>query len=331
MGQFFVTGATGFIGRRVARQLVAAGHRVVTIARTPSRARDLIDLGVEVHGGDVTDRASLGPMAGMDGVFHIAAWYKIGADPSEAQRINVDGTRNVLEAMREHAIPKGVYTSTLAVFGDTRGALVDEGYFRGGPWLTEYDRTKWEAHYRVAAPMMKEGLPLVIVQPGLAYGPGDTSMVRRTLIQYLTRKLPMTPQRTAYCWAHVDDVARGHILAMERGRAGESYIIAGWPHTLIEAMALAERITGVPAPRLHPSPAVMRMLANLMGVLERVIPLPEDYRRESLIVVAGVTYLGDNAKARRELEYAPRPLEAGLRETLLHEMEALGMGLGRAG
>src|SRR5688500_20405995 len=121
--KYLVTGATGFIGGRVARQLVEAGHQVITVARNPDRAGDLRELGVEVHMGDITDKDSLrAPMTGVDGVFHIAAWYEIGAkDSSMAQRINVDGTRNVLETMRDLSIPKGVYTSTLAINSDTHG------------------------------------------------------------------------------------------------------------------------------------------------------------------------------------------------------------------
>ncbi len=121
--KYFVTGATGFIGGRVARQLLAAGHEVITLARTPSKAQDLVALGVKVHAGDITDKESLRtPMRGVGGVFHIAAWYKVGArDKSQAETINVGGTRNVLKMMKELGIPKGVYTSTLTVFQDTRG------------------------------------------------------------------------------------------------------------------------------------------------------------------------------------------------------------------
>ena len=309
-----MTGATGFIGGRVTRQLVEAGHEVVAIARNPENARGLASIGVDVRRGDITSKDSLRePMAGADGVFHIAGWYKIGSkDPADGERINVVGTRNVLTTMKELGIPKGVYTSTLAVFSDTHGKVVDETYQHEGPWLTEYDRTKAVAQHAIAEPMMSSGLPLVIVQPGVNYGAGDTSEIRPTFVRYLGGKLRALPKRTAYCWAHVDDTASAHLLAMEKGRPGETYIVAGPPHTLIEAFAIAERITGIPAPRFHASPRLLRAIAAVS-------------RSERLRDVAGVTYLGSNAKARRELGFDPRPLEVGLRETLQHEMRLLGM------
>lgn len=325
--RYFLTGATGFIGGRVARQLVTAGHEVIVVVRNPDRAKELADLGVAVHRGDVTDKESMrAPMTGADGVFHIAGWYKLGTkDKSEGERINITGTRNTLELMRDLGIPKGVYTSTLAVFSDTHGRLVDETYVYNGPHISEYDRTKWVAHYEIADPMIATGLPLVIVQPGLVYGPEDTSSVRTMLRQYLQRKLPMIPSRTAFCWAHVDDIAHGHILAMEKGKTGESYIIAGEMQTLIAALDIASQITGVPAPRFHIPPTMMKAMAAMMGVVEKVAPVPETYTREYLRVSAGVTYIGNNAKAVRDLSYAPRPLEKGLPQTLHHEMELLGL------
>ena len=325
--KYFLTGATGFIGGRVARQLVAAGHEVVAIARDPARATDLANLGIAVHRGDVTQRETMRtPMNGVDGVFHIAGWYKVGVrNTGDGERINVTGTRNTLELMRELGIPKGVYTSTLAVFSDTHGRLVNESYQYNGPHLSEYERTKWIAHYKVADPMIAAGLPLVIVLPGVVYGPGDTSSVRTTFRQYLRRKLPAIPARTDFSWAHVDDIARGHILAMEAGTPGASYIIAGSQHTLVDALNIAEGITGVPAPRFHIPPAAMKGIAMMMSVLERAMPVPPNYSAEYLRVGAGTTYIGDNTKARRELGYAPRPLEEGLRETLHHEMALLGL------
>jgi nucleoside-diphosphate-sugar epimerase len=325
--RYFVTGATGFIGGRVARRLVEAGHQVVALVRTPAKANELRDGGVELVAGDITDRESMRhPMTGVDGVFHIAAWYKVGArDKHAAQRINVEGTRNVLELMRDLKIPKGVYTSTLAVFGDTHGQIVDENYRYDGPHLSEYDRTKWAAHYEVALPMIDAGLPLVIVQPGLNYGPGDTSSVRDTLLQYLKGELLLMPQQTAYCWAHVDDTVAAHLLAMDKGRSGETYITAGPLHSLIEALLIAEKLTGIKAPRLRPVPQLLTSLARVVEPIEKFVSLPDLYTSESLRVIAGVTYLGSSAKAERELGFRARPLDEGLGETLAHEMKLLGM------
>ena len=324
--RYFVTGATGFLGGEIVRQLRDSGHDVVALVRTPAKAAALRDLGVVLAEGDIVDRESLrAPMTGADGVFHCAAWYKVGIDPAGAERINVEGTRHVLETMRDLHVARGVYTSTVAVFSDTEGRLVDETYRHDGPFLSEYDRTKWLAHYEVALPMMQAGLPLVIVMPGAIYGPGDTSALRTMFVQYLQGKLAAVPARTAFCWAHVADVARAHILAMERGRAGESYIVAGPAHSMIEALQIAERLTGVKAPSLHPPPALMKAASMLMGGIAPLVSLPPELTAEGLRVLAGVTYLGSNAKARRELGYDPRPLEIGLRETLAREMRDLGM------
>lgn len=324
--KYFVTGGTGFIGSRLVDQLVEAGHQVVAIVREPSKAGRLKSIGVDVFAGDITDRESMRePMTGADGVFHVAAWYKVGArDRTQAYSVNVDGTRNVLGLMKELGIRKGVYTSTLGVFSDTHGRLADESYRYSGEHLSVYDRTKSIAHYQVAEPLVRGGLPLVIVQPGLVYGPGDTSSLRETLVRFFNHRLPALPAGTEFSWAHVDDVARGHILAMEKGKPGETYIIAGPRHSMIEAMDIVARISGRPAPRIHVPPRVMRAFAGTMGVVEKVLPLPGELTGEFLRINAGVTYIGDNTKARRELGYEPRPLAEGMTETLRAEESLLG-------
>jgi len=325
--KYFVTGATGFIGGYLARRLLNDGHEVVVLARTPASAHDLADRGATIAPGDITDKASMrAPMTGVDGVFHVAAWYKVGATDSRmAQAINVEGTRNVLELMKELSIPKGVYTSTVAVFSDTKGELKDEKYKFTGKHISEYDRTKWEAHYTVAQPMIEAGLPLVIVQPGAVYGPGDQSDLRQVVVRYLQRKLPVVPGGMAVCWAHVEDTVEGHFLAMDKGKVGESYILAGPPHTVADYLKLAEQITGIPAPRLKVPPAALRLSAALMAVLGNLVTLPPTYTAEGLRISAVVTYLGDNSKARRELGYNPRSLADGLPGTLAYEMERLGI------
>lgn len=324
--KYFVTGSTGFVGGRVAQQLRDAGHEVVALVRNPAQAAQLTKIGAQLAQGDVTQKESMrAPMAGCDGVFHIAGWYKIGVkDKRAGVDVNINGTRNVLELMQELDIKKGVYTSTLAVNSDTQGKLRDESYHFHGQHISEYDRTKAVAH-DLALQFINKGLGLVIVQPGLIYGPGDQGPSHDLFVQYLTRKLPMVPQHVAYCWAHVDDVARGHVLAMEQGHAGQSYFLAGPAHTLIDALRIAEQITGVPVPALTVPPAVPAVMSKVMSVIERILPVPDNYSSEYLRVSAGVTYLGDSTKARRELGWSARPLAEGLKETLTDEMRKLGM------
>ena len=325
MAKYFVTGATGFIGGEIVKQLVGRGHKVAALVRSPEKAGILKALGVEIHPGDITDHETLkAPMTGVDGVFHVAAWYKIGVKSRLAAQINVDGTRNVLQAMRTLGIARGVYTSTVAVFSDTRGAVPDETYRYDGPHLSEYDRTKWLAHYEVALPAMAEGLPLTIVMPGLVYGPGDTGGIQTALAQLLRGRLPMTPARTAFCWAHIEDTARAHILAMEKGRPGEAYIITGPRQTFEYAFDLAASIARVRAPLFHPGPHAMRGLAVMSSLVGRFFTVPPSFMPEALRVIAGTTYFGSNEKAVRELGFAPRPIEEGMAQTLEHVQRLIG-------
>lgn len=321
--RYFVTGATGFIGGAVVRMLRARGDEVVALVRDPGRARHLSDQGVELARGDVALRPTLvDPMRGVDGVFHIAGWYRIGSpDRAAAWATNVDGTRNVLDVMAELGIPKGVHTSTLAVNSDTHGLEVDESYRFAGRHLSHYDATKAEAH-RIALARIADGLPLVIVMPGLVYGPEDTSEVRTTLRRFLRGRLPAIPAGTAYSWAHVDDVAEAHLAAMDRGRVGESYIIAGPTHTLAEALAIAAEVAGRRAPMTVPAGA-LRALAPASALLGRVARVPGAFTAEGLRATAGPTYIGSNEKARRELGFAPRPLAVGWSQTVLHELATL--------
>jgi nucleoside-diphosphate-sugar epimerase len=137
----------------------------------------------------------------------------------------------------------------------------------------------------------------------------------RTLRRYLRGRLLAVPRQTSYCWGHVEDVAQGLVVAMERGRVGQSYIVCGPPHTLVEALAIGERITGIRAPRWEVPPGLLRALGGALGLAGRVIPAARG-PAELLLVAAGATYLGDSTKARRELDFDPRPLEVGFRETL---------------
>lgn len=321
--RYFVTGATGFLGNVLARQLRQAGHEVHALVRDPRKGSELQSLGVKLFKGDVTDKDSMREgMQGADGLFHVAGWYKIGShDKSDGEKVNIQGTRNVLELMKELHILKGVYTSTVAINSNTYGQLKDEKYRFTGKHVSEYDRTKAVAH-EIAEGFIRDGLPLIIAMPGGIYGPGDTSVLRTTLIQYLQGSLPMLPMNAGFCWGHVEDTAHGHILAMEKGEIGETYILAGEPHTYQDAFTLASHITGKPVPRFV-SHRVFQVMAALVKPFDSF--LPETYTSETMRVLSGVTYWGDNSKAKRFLGYNPRPLADGLESTLKHEMSLLGM------
>jgi nucleoside-diphosphate-sugar epimerase len=320
---YFITGATGFVGGVLARKLREQGHVVRASVRNPDKAGELKAIGVQLFKGDVTDKESMREaMTGVDGVFHVAGWYKIGMrDKSDGERVNVQGTRNVLELMQELKIPKGVYTSTCAINSDTKGKLVDESYRFTGKHLSEYDRTKAVAH-DIANEFIAAGLPLVIVMPGGIYGPGDTSSLRTTLLDFLNGRLPMIPSQFGICMAHVEDTVQGHILAMEKGKAGESYIIAGDAYRMTDILKLTSQITGKRAPMTAPY-QMMRALSVLVTPLDAF--LPESYTSEGLRVVAGTTYWGNNSKAKHELGFTTRPFRAGWTETIQHEMSILSM------
>ena len=328
--EYFVTGATGLIGTNVVRHLVDGGHGVIALTRSRSNATHLPD-DTTVIEGDVTDKESLRePMTGVDGVFHIAGWVSIGPGPwnvETAERINVEGTRNVLELMDELDVPKGVYTSGLGVYPGTSEQKHDESYVPDCPTFAVYVRTLWEAHYEVAKPMMEDGLPLVIVLPGTVYGPIERlpqdGRPRGAFRDYLTGDLPMIPRGFTMPFEHVEDTGRNHIRAMRDGVSGEEYIIANEPRTMVEVFDLAEDITGIPAPRaVHP--AVFGGLAKVMAVTEQVVTPPEGLESELLAFFAGRNYGVDNTKAKRELNIEHRPLEDGLREYLRWEMDQLG-------
>ena len=315
--RYFVTGATGFIGGRLVRHLLAAGHQVVALVRNPDKAEHLSALGVELAEGDITDVDTLfQPMAGADGLFHLAAIYELGADPELLARVNVEGTRNVLEVMKTVGVRKGVYTSTLAVNSDTGGELVDESYRHTGPHLSAYDETKWRAHHEVAEAFIVQGLPLVIVMPGIVYGPGDTSQFGELLQKAIQGDhVPVPDAPTGGCWAHVDDIAHGHVLAMDQGRVGESYIIAGPCHTFRKGFETAAEAAGADLNAVFVPPGMLRKSARVMNVVEKVVPVPATFSAEALRASGGTTYYGDNAKAVAELGYAPRSLEQGMRDT----------------
>lgn len=314
--RYAVTGATGFVGGELARQLVADDHHVVALVRSPGKAAELTARGVELVPGDLDDADALDRLLeGADGLFHVAGWYKVGErDSSPGRRVNVEGTRNVLESARRAGTAKVVHTSTLAVNSDTAGRVVDETYHYSGRHLSTYDRTKAEAH-ALATEFAAQGVPVVIVMPGGIYGPGDTSQVGELLEQVVAGRRAVAPRGAGeLTWAHVSDIARGHILAMERGVVGEAYMLAGDRATLADLLQRAARIAGTRGPVLVPAGAI-RLGEKVMTQVTRVVPVPALYHPESLRS-ALASYLGTRQKAERELGWHSRPLDEGLAETI---------------
>ncbi len=322
---YFVTGATGFIGGYVTSHLLAQGHSVTALVRSQAQARQLAEYGVRPQVGDLLDKESLRRgMRRTDGVFHLAAWHRLYGRryAKVAEAVNVIGTRNVLEVMRDLRIERGVYTSGLLVHGNTRGKVVTESDVPSGRHSTVVGRTKWEAHYQVALPMIRNGLPLVIVMPGTVYGPGDTSRLGALLARHLRGRSPVVPTRTSFSWAHASDIGWGHLLAMERGRPGQTYVMCGPAHTMREVFTEAGRLVGK---RRDPLPVPwigVRAAAAALGLLRLPFP-PLGPMAERARAIAGVTLLGDDGRARRELGFDPRLLDEGLPDTVRSLLEQL--------
>jgi nucleoside-diphosphate-sugar epimerase len=312
----FVTGGTGFIGRHVVRKLLERGYDVAALARSDSSAGILRAAGARVVRGDIGDKASMrAGMAGADVVFHVAGWYEVGdSDWMKAEQVNVGGTRNVLTLAVELEIPRILYVSTVAVFGDTKGQLLDENDEPTGQFRTEYERTKWLAHYKVAVPLIEEGAPIIIAMPGGAYGPGDHSFLGQTMEMFYRGSIVVPGPETTFTYAHVEDIAEGIILAAEKGELGESYILAGPAVPLGEMVDFWSYLTGKPAPPLRVPASVFHKIAPAMEVVGSVAPLPRLFTGEAL-GAAGVTYMARADKARAALGWRPRPLQAGMLET----------------
>ena len=313
---YFITGATGFLGGYITSYLLEGGHLVTALVATREEAREIASFGVRPHVASVTDKEGMRRgMRGADGVFHVAG-HRLGiTDRKLAEAVHVEGTRNVFQLVRELAIPKVVHTSTLSVFSDTKGKVPRESYRFTGKHLTRYDALRARAHYDVALPMMSDGVPGVILMPGATYGPRDTSAMARLLTEFLLGRIRFASDATAYCWAHVEDVAQAHVLAMEFGRPGEAYIVGGAPHTVWEVLAEAGRLVGRAHPPFKLPGWAVRPFAAAAGGLARVLP-PLRPTADRLRVAAGVTYLGDDAKARAELGFSPRTLAEGLPEAI---------------
>jgi dihydroflavonol-4-reductase len=316
----FVTGGTGFIGGRVVRKLRERGDEVVTLVRSSARAGDLAELGCELAEGDLssTDVIRRG-VHGCDSVIHIAAVYKVGIPASEREPMreaNIGGTERVLDAAVEANVKRIVYVSTVGIFGNTHGKVVDETYHRDGEgFLSCYEETKYRSH-EVALDRISKGAPIVIVQPGGVYGPGDHSELGNIIDQARTGKLKMlmVPE-TGFNLVHVDDVADGILLAHDLGQIGEAYVLGGEISTMGDLIRKVSDLSGRKAPtRTLPVP-LMKMATPIGPVVGKMMGFPPNLR-ELIRSSDGVTYWASDEKARHQLGYAPRDMDTGLRQTL---------------
>ena len=318
----FVTGATGFIGGHLARKLRERGDEVLALARNPERARHLAELGCKIVRGDLLDVGAISAgMSGCDSVIHSAAVYKVGIPSSEHRSMfdtNVTGTEIVLGEALKAQIPKVVYVSTVGILGNTKGQVVDETYERQAGYTSYYEETKYLAH-DVAKRLIARGLPCVIAMPGGVYGPGDQSDVRQILDRFLAGKMPaMALTDTGFTFVHVEDVVDGILAALDKGRPGESYVLGGEITTVGDLITKLANVAGRKPPRWTVPTGVLKAIAPAGPLIGKMAGFPPNLK-ELITASAGVTYWAGHDKARSELGYSPRPLEQGLRETLVEE------------
>src|SRR5215212_7748015 len=269
----FVTGASGFIGANLVHELNARGHSVRALLRPNADVRGLTGATFEPVTGDVSDRVVLAQgMRGCDWCFHVAASYHLWLrDYAPMYAANVEGTRNVIEAAAEAGCSRIVYTSTVGCIGlprEVNGAMTptDEATpVAEAQMSNHYKLSKWRAEV-VARELAAKGLPIVIVNPSAPVGPRDVkpTPTGKVIVDFLNREMPAYLD-TGLNWVHVRDVAIGHILAAERGRVGERYILGhaegNW--TMKQALDVLAEITGLPAPKFRVPHAVALMAAHV--------------------------------------------------------------------
>ena len=315
-----MTGATGFLGGELVKQLLARGDEVVALVRTPATAKDLEASGVRLVTGDLSDQAAMtDAMKGSDAVFHLAAIYKVGIpekDFPEMRETNVAGTERALDAAIAAGVPRIVYVSTIGYFGNTHGQILREGDPRpdGESFLSCYDETKYYAH-EIAKDRIAKGAPILIAQPGGIYGPGDESALGNFVEQ--TRKGRMkalTFPETGFNFGHVEDIATGLLLVYDKGGLGETYILGAEIATVRELVTTVAELSGKKPPKVTIPGPLIKLAIPLGPLVGKLIGTPN--LREAIKTVDGTTYWATEEKARRELGYAPRDLKTGLKQTL---------------
>jgi dihydroflavonol-4-reductase len=327
-----VTGATGFLGSHVARQLCARGERVRVLARATSDRRTLKDLPVETVEGDLRGSASLDrALAGISRVFHIAADYRLWArDSREIYESNVTGTRNLLAAARKARVEKFVYTSTVATVAVDRAempteateSVIDEmvGHYKRSKWLAEQEARR-AAH---------EGVPVVIAMPTTPVGPGDwkPTPTGKIIVDFLNGRMPGYVQ-TGLNFVAVEDAAAGHLLVAEKGKVGERYLLGAENLTLKQVLDMLAGITGRPAPKRKIPHAVALMAAYADTAISRLRGREPQIPVEGVKIARHMMFV-DCSKAKRELGFAPGPVEKALEAAVRWYEENGYVGSGQA-
>jgi dihydroflavonol-4-reductase len=314
-----LTGATGFVGSAVARTLLARGHDLRLLVRRGSDRRNLAGLDAALVEGDLTDAASLArAVAGCRYVFHVAADYRLWVpDPDAMMRANVKGSRALLLAAKAAGVERVVYCSSVAALGlMADGSAADETTpVHEGKIIGVYKLSKYRAEQAVLALVRDEGVPAVIVNPSTPVGPRDIkpTPTGKMIRDAAEGRMPAYVE-TGLNIVHVDDVAEGHALALERGRIGEKYILGGEDFSLGQVFAMAAVAGGRRPPRVKLPIGPLLPLALVCEALARFGVEPV-VTRETL-AMARKTMFFSSAKARAELGYTPRPAQQAITDAV---------------
>jgi dihydroflavonol-4-reductase len=317
--RIFITGASGFVGSAVARALSKAGFALRALVRRGSSTANLEGIDAEIVEGDMRDEeVVLSAVKGARYVFHVAADYRLWApDPDEIMRANILGTRTVMDAAERAGAERVVYTSSVATFklGED-GAPADENTpLSENEAIGAYKRSKVAAERLVEA-MVLEGLPAVIVNPSTPVGPRDRrpTPTGRMIIEAASGRMPAFVD-TGLNIAHVDDVAAGHLAALERGRIGERYILGGDNMTLAALLGTIACLMGHSPPRLRLPRGPIYPIAFLAEMAARITKREPFVTRDGLRMAKQRMFF-TSAKAERELGYRARPAEEGFRDAI---------------
>jgi dihydroflavonol-4-reductase len=312
-----VTGASGFVGSAVTRALVARGESVRVLLRSASRRENIAGLDVEVFTGDLRDAASLRrALAGCTALYHVAADYRLWvADPDELYGANVEGTRNLMLAAAEAGVERIVYTSSVAALGSNKdGRPADEMTpARLEDMIGHYKRSKFLAEEEVRRLVERDGVPVVIVNPSTPIGPRDIkpTPTGRMIVEAAAGRMPAFVD-TGLNVVHVDDVAAGHLLAFERGRIGERYVLGGQDMRLAEILAEIAGLVGRRPPQVRLPHGLVMPVAAAAEAWARLRGSGEPFVTRDGVRMARKLMFFSSAKAERDLGYVPRPATEAL-------------------